>query len=303
MERIVLTVLIPTVDRLESFTHALESVTGQIKNSPVKVVVSDNASEQKEKLDYLQNLSQLYPTITVLTRSKRLRPVEHFRQIIESVDSEYLLLLADDDLIGHDFIPEFFHTLMGEVFDVFKPRWVLSIDGLEKWDTQRNFLESNLLSLKLFGFFSSPDDALFYSIIRTDLLKQHIKNFPEHWSTTIERQPFWAYHIVLYLIVNSRIRNARDAFSTWVNFEGNAKIESKEFEFLDVETKEVNPWVFSDKNGSLKNSLFKLLEFHFYLNLVLISLTSVRWIPISSVGGIRFLTKRFAKKFLPTLNS
>lgn len=302
MDKVILTVLIPTVDRADSFSNALESVMRQISNLPVKVVVSDNASEQKEKLEYLQNLSHLHPSVTVLTRSNRLRPVEHFQKIIESVDSEYLLLLADDDLVGHNFIPEFFRSSIGKNFDVLKPRWVLSIDGIEKWDRKRNYLESNFLSLKLFGFFSSPDDALFYSIIRTNLLKQHIKSFPEHWSTTVERQPFWAYHIVLYLIINSRIRNTREAFSTWVNFEGNPKIESKEFEYSDVEPRETYISVLSDKNDGLKNSLLKLLEFQFHLYQVLISLKSFRWIPISNLGGIWFLTKRFANRFVTTLN-
>lgn len=303
MEETVLTVLIPTVDRVDSFRNALESVMRQIRDMPVKVVVSDNASQQNEKLEYLQSLIHFYPTITVLTRSKRLRPVEHFRQIIEGVESEYLLLLADDDLIGSDYIPEFFTSLAEKEFDTLKPRWVLSIDGLEKWGTQKNFLESGLPSIKLCSFFSSPDDSLFYSIIRTSLLKQHIKSFPEHWSTTIERQPFWAYHIVLYLIVNSKIRNTREASSTWVNFEKNEKIQSEEFELLIPDLGHNRfPNKLIKKNGLL-DSLAKLLWFQLYLIQMLVSLKGFRWVFVCSLGSFWFFIRKIGAKFHRVRNS
>jgi hypothetical protein len=180
---------------------------------------------------------------------------------------------------------------------------VLSIDGLEKWGTQKNFLESGLPSIKLCSFFSSPDDSLFYSIIRTSLLKQHIKSFPEHWSTTIERQPFWAYHIVLYLIVNSKIRNTREASSTWVNFEKNEKIQSEEFELLIPDLGHNRfPNKLIKKNGLL-DSLAKLLWFQLYLIQMLVSLKGFRWVFVCSLGSFWFFIRKIGAKFHRVRNS
>ena len=141
MDKIVLTVLIPTVDRVDSFQRTIESVVKQIDGLPVKVVVSDNASEQIGKLNYLRNLHLSNPGITILTRPERLQAVNHFKQIIQGVDSEYLLIVADDDFIGPHFIPEFFQTLKEIEFDVFKPNWMLSYFGIEIRDTKRDFLK------------------------------------------------------------------------------------------------------------------------------------------------------------------
>ncbi len=298
-----LTVIIPTVDRADSCQRAIESVLAQVEGLPVKLVVSDNASEQSDKLELLYNLRKSHPSITLLTRTERLRPVEHFREIIEHVDTDFLVLLADDDLFGSDLIPEFFQTLNEFDFDVLKPKWVLSYLGDEHRDSKLNFLESKFVSLKLFAFFLSPDDSLFYSIVRTKLLQDHIRIFPEHWSTKVERQIFWAYHPVLYLICFSRLRNARKPFSTWVNFEGNAKVESAKLVDSIYHPSDNAPFVSSHRKNRFFNSLKKLLGFQLYLNRTLVLVSGFRWILASSAGGSWFLMKKFLAKLRSTMHS
>lgn len=299
----VLTVLIPTVDRVDSCQRAIESVLAQVEGLPVKLVVSDNASEQSEKLEFLHNLRKSHPNITLLTRTERLRPVEHFREVIEYVDTEFLVLLADDDLFGSDLIPEFFQTLNEFDFDVLKPKWVLSYLGDEHRDSKINFLESRFVSFKLFAFFSSPDDSLFYSIVRTKLLQDHIRIFPDHWSTRVERQIYWAYHPVLYLMCFSRLRNARKPFSTWVNFEGNAKVESKKLADSSFHPSDIAPFVLSGKTNSSFNSLAKLVGFQLYLNRTLVLVSGFRWILACSAGGSWFLIKKSLAKLRSTIHS
>lgn len=91
---------------MQYFKEALNSVLVAC-SGVAKVIVSDN-SEQGDVADYMQ---ANHPEVTFLRRIPTLSSESHFKSIIREVNSEYVVLFHDDDIMLPNFIKVLFSSI------------------------------------------------------------------------------------------------------------------------------------------------------------------------------------------------
>lgn len=100
------TIAIPVFERFEFFIAALESALAQ--TIPCPIIVSDNASSHKK----FREVCDLYPgRVTYYENVKNLGMFENWNRCIRLADTEYVMVLGDDDLIH----PRYCETLTNAV--------------------------------------------------------------------------------------------------------------------------------------------------------------------------------------------
>lgn len=104
-----LTIGIPTYNRLDALQKNLVMLCemiqkGQLYDS-VQLLISDNASEQDVEAA-IKRIQKKYPEINLRfhRQEKNEGPRKNFITILELCDSEYLMLMGDDDFMGIDYL-------------------------------------------------------------------------------------------------------------------------------------------------------------------------------------------------------
>ena len=92
------TVGIPTYNRSGMLRGAIESVLSQTFTN-LRLVVSDNASED-DTPDVVRSFDD--ERIEYVRAAHNIGPAGNFRRLLELADTEYLVLLPDDDLLYPD---------------------------------------------------------------------------------------------------------------------------------------------------------------------------------------------------------
>ncbi len=90
-------------DRLDYFREAIESILGQ-SYLDFELIVSDN-SEGDEVGHYV---ASTYPNLKYLRRRPPLGPIDHLTRILDEVESEYLVMFHDDDVL----LPEYLNRMV-----------------------------------------------------------------------------------------------------------------------------------------------------------------------------------------------
>jgi glycosyltransferase involved in cell wall biosynthesis len=96
------TVILPTIGRPMFFGPALASVAAQTYR-PLNILVSDNAANPPIELAEIQKWAP-EANVRLVRRSPRLDGPDHFNLCLKEVDSEYIFLMADDDLIAPGYV-------------------------------------------------------------------------------------------------------------------------------------------------------------------------------------------------------
>jgi glycosyltransferase involved in cell wall biosynthesis len=101
-EKPLCTVILPTIGRPKFFGPALASVAAQTYR-PLEILVSDNAANPPIELAEIQKWAP-QANVRLVRRSTRLAGPDHFNLCLKEVDSEYVFLMADDDLIAPSYL-------------------------------------------------------------------------------------------------------------------------------------------------------------------------------------------------------
>lgn len=96
------TVALPTYNRVKGLQRALESVLKQDYPS-IDIVVSDNASTDATA-EYLSEIAKTDERIRVITHATNNGPLHNFNSCLEVAKGEYFMWLADDDWIAEDYL-------------------------------------------------------------------------------------------------------------------------------------------------------------------------------------------------------
>ena len=128
------TVCIPTVNRIQYLEQALASVTSQTVLD-WDILVGDNSGD----VDYAEAVDELVArfaqrvpnSIRVLHQPSQLSAIEHFDRLFTSAPGVYVLLLADDDRMRPECLDHLTRSVRADpaVDLVFSDHWVIGTDG------------------------------------------------------------------------------------------------------------------------------------------------------------------------------
>lgn len=101
MDKYLLTVVIPTYNRAETLRTTLSFVIPQVlaHKDEVHIYISDNASTDNTKEVVKEIMSENPDVITYFCQEKNLTASPNFNDAVHRVNSEYVYLLSDDDII------------------------------------------------------------------------------------------------------------------------------------------------------------------------------------------------------------
>lgn len=101
MDKYFLTVVIPTYNRAETLRTTLSFVIPQVvaHKDEVHIYISDNASTDNTKEVVEEIISENPDIITYFCQEKNLTASPNFNDAVHRVNSEYVYLLSDDDII------------------------------------------------------------------------------------------------------------------------------------------------------------------------------------------------------------
>ena len=118
----ILTIVIPTRNRSSFLSNNLKELTKDIevkKILEIKILIVDNASEDNTS-EVAQTYASKYDYIEYVKNTDNIGPINNFLKSIALVDTEYLHLLADDDVLDtkyFDYFPEILkHSSYGVIY-------------------------------------------------------------------------------------------------------------------------------------------------------------------------------------------
>jgi len=89
---------IPTYNRLKTLVHAIKSVLMQEYEGTLEIIITDNASTDKTE-EYCRTLSAKDNRIRYFRQPHNMGPLANFQTSIENAQGEFFMWLADDDWI------------------------------------------------------------------------------------------------------------------------------------------------------------------------------------------------------------
>lgn len=136
LEQPVVSIGIPTRNRLEYLRIAVESVLAQTYPR-LEIVISDNVSTDGTR-EYLNSLSD--PRVRVLLQESNLGMVGNFNACLFAATGKFFLLLSDDDLLAPDAIEALVSPFLSQdgpnLGMTWCPSTIIDAGGKEMWTTE-----------------------------------------------------------------------------------------------------------------------------------------------------------------------
>lgn len=178
MERKLLTIIIPTYNRCVQVKENLNLVIPQVLDNKeyVQIFVSDNASTDGTQEMMSEFLDKYGEILSYHRHVENITASPNFNFAVHAVDSEYVYILGDDDLI----LPHFLSTILALVkkhpsIGLFHFNYLLGIDDLKDCRLLYKHIDVNALSLFQTG---------------EDFIKKHL-NGPSFISSNLFKRQLW----------------------------------------------------------------------------------------------------------------
>ena len=170
------TVVIPTLNRPETAKVAIGSVLAQA-GVQRRLLVSENCSDTRFETAYGALFASLPADVTVVRQPLRLPVEEHFRSLLEHVDTRYVVLLADDDVMAPQFlaraVARALETGAGSVFGPY-----VTVLQRTRRSLAREFDYTHRSAwLRALHFVCRRDDAFIYGLFGTKVLREAMVDF------------------------------------------------------------------------------------------------------------------------------
>ena len=166
------TVLVPTYNRSTRLRRALDSVLAQTFTD-FRVLISDNDSPDDTQA-VCEEYARRDPRITYHRQPENITPVPNFNWLLERSDTEFTLMVADDDWLAHDYIERCL-----EVMDADPTLAIVTgVNNYEVSDSRhrlaRNlYLEERSPSRRTLRYLKGRwSSTAFYGLVRTSAVKQ-----------------------------------------------------------------------------------------------------------------------------------
>lgn len=95
---ILLTLAIPTYNRVEKLKICLEQVMEQTAGKSIELLVSDNASSDGTQM-FMESFCKEHTNVTYVRNPENIGPDRNFLNCYDRAAGEYVILLGDDDLL------------------------------------------------------------------------------------------------------------------------------------------------------------------------------------------------------------
>jgi len=96
-----ISIILPTRNRLGTIRKTIDRIRAQTFQD-WELVISDNASEEEGKLDYLRELAAKEPRVRLHEQSSNIGIHKNWRFCIERIRGRYYIVVTDDDWWGED---------------------------------------------------------------------------------------------------------------------------------------------------------------------------------------------------------
>ncbi len=107
-----LTVLLPTYNRAASLSRAIDSVLGQTRGE-IELLISDNASEDDTET-VCERYAREDPRVRYVRQAVNLGPIGNFNWLLAQAQTEFVLMLADDDWLDADYVERCLEIIEGD---------------------------------------------------------------------------------------------------------------------------------------------------------------------------------------------
>jgi glycosyltransferase involved in cell wall biosynthesis len=209
------TIGIPTYDRPELLARALGSAAKQTYPN-VEVLVADNGSFSESVALVVASFKGVIPELTYVRHREDIGALKNFAYLLAAAKGRYFMWLADDDEVSENYVSSLVAMLESDPSAASAAgHWML----MEDEDHGRvvpasSYPQSSPLARAL-RFIWRSDDAFFYAVHRTDVLRQ--ASFRGYRRPNRDVLWNWAYVYLLDVVLRGRILIAPDMTVLFIN--------------------------------------------------------------------------------------
>ena len=204
------TIAIPTYKRLNLLKRTISSVANQ-SYSNIHLILSSNEKSSEEKiLEICKEFSQKIKKITVYIHYENIGQLGNFKFLLDSVDTEFFMWLADDDEISSNYIENLIIILQKNP-DISSAmgRWVSVSNSGKKLHPKQPDLSSKILIVRIFNFIVNNDDSWFYGLHRKNKVRQC--KFEGYFWPNKGLIPNWSYVFLIEILIKSPVLYSHSA--------------------------------------------------------------------------------------------
>jgi glycosyltransferase involved in cell wall biosynthesis len=209
------TIGIPTYNRPQLLARALAAVAKQ-EYSSIEVLVADNASPGSETGRVVDTYRPAISRLDYVKHESGIGPRDNFMYLLRAATGRYFMWLADDDEISTNYVSSLVTLLESDP-------GAASATG--HWRLMQNEQEGRLMPTSSYPqrsalaralrFIWRSDDAFFYALHRTDVLRQ--ASFRGYWWPNRAALLNWAYVYLLDVVLRGRVLITRDTSVQFIN--------------------------------------------------------------------------------------
>lgn len=164
------TIAIPTYDRVDRLRRAVESVQNQTYRQ-LEILVSDNASTDGTA-SLCKEFARSDPRVRYIRRSKNLGAADNFRCSLEEATGEVFMWLADDDWLDPGYIEACVQAFHAHPSVAMVQGVVRYHERARTWDEPHDALDQPDARVRVARYFDTVIyNGLFYSVTRTEFLQ------------------------------------------------------------------------------------------------------------------------------------
>jgi glycosyltransferase involved in cell wall biosynthesis len=209
------TIGIPTFDRPRLLARSLEAAAAQ-DYPDLEVLVADNATPGEATRRVVEMYRSNIPRLTFFQHDENIGPLANFRFLLEAAHGRYFMWLADDDEISANYVSSLVELLEADL---------RASTAAAHWKLMRNEQSGELMPtssypqrsalVRALRFIWRSDDAFFYALHRTDVLRQ--ASFGGYWWPNRGVTLNWAYVYLLDVVLRGPVLMAADASVQFIN--------------------------------------------------------------------------------------
>lgn len=216
------TVAIPTYNRPALLRRALECVRSQDYPN-IEVLVSDNCSTAGDEVSrVVESFKGAIADIKYTRHDENIGPIRNLFSLLERANGTLFMWLADDDEISANYVSELTRLLVDNPDAVSAAgHWVLMLGEQDRKPMPTTSLPQRSSFLRALSFIWKSDDAFFYGLHRTAVLRQAA--FAGYWWPNRGELFNWGYVFLLDMVLRGRVLVPGNASVEFINHDYTVK--------------------------------------------------------------------------------
>ena len=216
--RKILTIAIPTYNRLEALKKSLTCILSQINFEEVDILVSDNCSTDGTKI-YMEKLIDKYPNIRYNRHQENIGADNNFLYCFNNAISQYLWIIGDDDYVSNGSLEIILNALRENPDFMYlnfrKENTSMAKKKIEKYMNIENYLE--VIGLDITFVSSLIFNTKYIKLIKKK--EKYINTYFMHANIALETFKYGNYFFVLNqhcLNPTPNLKVSYDVYYVWI---------------------------------------------------------------------------------------